>query len=338
MKATLTPAVSPSSRVPKAQSAHTVVTRPVKGRAARAAAKPVRAVASPSRKVPAPSLPGGVETFLDSRRVVPSRWANRHPANFLTSAFLELKRDISEVGFNQIAINVRPVTTLGIEPAATGDYEVVYGHRRLQACLELGLPVRAIIEQLDDQQLVAQMHTENLHRKDLSAYERGLAYLQMIEDGLFKNQLALARHLRVSAGDVSRVRFLASLPPEVLAVIQTPLDLVIHDADKLRPALTERRAEVLHRAAQIAESEGELPAKQAVQRLTTFSKDLDDSTVEQVRDINVSARHCGQITIDGRQRVSVDLSLALTVRQIDDLEAAVCNVLRKALSSAKTAT
>ena len=56
--------------------------------------------------------------------------------------FAGLKRSIGEFG-QQVPILVRPSKT-------KGRFEIIYGRRRLRACAELGLPVRANVQTIDD--------------------------------------------------------------------------------------------------------------------------------------------------------------------------------------------
>ena len=98
----------------------------------------------------------------------------------------------------------------------------------------------------------------------------------------------MALDVYFNAGDVSRLRSLATLRPELPAIIDSPPDLAIHDADKLRPAPNDRRADVLQRALEIIKTEGALPAKHAVRRLSNFSKAEVDPIADEVRSIDVS--------------------------------------------------
>ena len=71
----------------------------------------------------------------------------------------ELVQSIAEQGLI-VPIKVRP---LGDE------YEVVYGHRRLHACKELGLAeIECIVEGVDDHNHLIQALTENVVREDMS--------------------------------------------------------------------------------------------------------------------------------------------------------------------------
>src|SRR5688572_24215707 len=75
---------------------------------------------------------------LDPKKVQPTRWANRHALSFSTPSFARLKASIELAGGNTQPILVR-------KTEADDGYEVVFGHRRHRACLELGLPVLAVL-------------------------------------------------------------------------------------------------------------------------------------------------------------------------------------------------
>jgi len=68
----------------------------------------------------------------------------------------------------QVPILVRP------HPSDSARYQVAFGHRRLRAAQELGLPVKAIVRQLSDEQLVVAQGQENNERQDLTYIEKAL--------------------------------------------------------------------------------------------------------------------------------------------------------------------
>ena len=117
---------------------------------------------------------------LDPQSVRASGWANRHEDSYRDPGFLALKADIAAAGGNVQPIKVRPrpagVPGVGLsnppagQPAAAeagaAMYEIVFGHRRHRACLELGLPVSAMVEDLAEQQMFVQMERENRARDE----------------------------------------------------------------------------------------------------------------------------------------------------------------------------
>lgn len=77
----------------------------------------------------------------------------------------------------QVPVLVRP------HPAAPGRYRVVYGRRRIRALRELGLPVKALVRELDDVGAVLAQGQENTARRDLSFIEKANFARQMAEAG-----------------------------------------------------------------------------------------------------------------------------------------------------------
>lgn len=78
--------------------------------------------------------------------------------------FAVLKASIAEGG-QQVPILVR-------RAAVDGRFEVIYGRRRLRACRELGIKVRANVEDLDDTSALLAKGLENAARRNLSFYEK----------------------------------------------------------------------------------------------------------------------------------------------------------------------
>lgn len=155
--------------------------------------------------------------MLDPEIVHPSRWANRHELSFGTTEFAQLKEEIGSAGKNVQPIKVRPLAS------QTGHYEIVFGHRRHRACLELGLKVEAIVEPVDDQTLFAEMDRENRLRSDLRPFEQGVMYKRALEEGLFPSLRQLSKTLGVDVSAASKAIDIASLPEHVLQAFSSPL-------------------------------------------------------------------------------------------------------------------
>ncbi len=77
----------------------------------------------------------------------------------------------------QVPVLLRPHAT------TPGRFEIVYGRRRLRALKDLGLPVKAMVRQLDDHALVMAQGQENTARQDLSFIEKAsfAAQLQQMD-------------------------------------------------------------------------------------------------------------------------------------------------------------
>lgn len=183
---------------------------------------------------------------LDPKTIRASAWANRMEDAFLSSEFAHFKAEISSAGGNTQAIKVRPVVG-STEPA----YELVYGHRRHRACLELGLPVTAVIDELDDKSLFIEMERENRGRKDLSPYEQGVMYARALDEGLFPSIRRMAEEIGEDHSNVAKAIKLARLPDHVLDSFQSRLDVQHRWATALQAAIEKEPDLILARAQDI---------------------------------------------------------------------------------------
>ena len=176
---------------------------------------------------------------MDPKAIRRSEWANRVEAEFETLGFQQLKEEIASAGGNVQPIKVRAVLDVaGVIDGQSPAYEIVFGHRRHQACLELGLPVSAIVvEKMDDRALFEAMDRENRGRKNLSAWEQGRIYDEAVRKGLYPSLRRLAESLGVNSSDASRAVQLAKLPKELVAAFSTPLDLQVRWAKPLTDAM-----------------------------------------------------------------------------------------------------
>lgn len=77
-------------------------------------------------------------------------------------------RDSIAAHGQQVPILVRPHSEL------SGQYEIVYGRRRLMAIRSLGISAKALVRSLDDKEAILAQGHENNHRKDPSFIEKTL--------------------------------------------------------------------------------------------------------------------------------------------------------------------
>src|ERR1700743_3622062 len=90
---------------------------------------------------------------LSAADIDPSPVADRIPTDD-DPAFDELKTQIAEIG-QQVPILVRP------HPEREGRYQVAYGRRRLRVRNKFDKPVKAIVRQLSDRDLIMAQAQEN---------------------------------------------------------------------------------------------------------------------------------------------------------------------------------
>lgn len=198
--------------------------------------------------------------LIPAGKVVVSKWANRLEPSFHTAEFAQLREEIARSGGNVQPIKVRP--------AADGQqYEIVYGHRRHRACLELDLPVLALIDAVSEQDLFKEMERENRHRRDLSPWEQGVMYRRALDEKLFRSLGELAREIGIDKGNVSKALRLAELPEAVVSAFSSPLDLQYRWAKPLADAIQIDGERVITVANELAATNRARPAKQVLEAL-----------------------------------------------------------------------
>lgn len=203
---------------------------------------------------------------LDPRRIKQSKWKNRHELSYSTREYADLKAEIEAAGGN-----VQPIKVRRVGKAADGqdEFEVVYGRRRLRACLELSFDVSAIVEEMDDVELFKEMERENRNRADLSPWEQGVMYKDALDGKLFASQRQMAAALNVSLGALNVALALASLPEEIINAFPSPLDLQYRWAADINGALEKDTARVMTLARELAARSPKPSAKEVLASLVS---------------------------------------------------------------------
>ena len=116
-----------------------------------------------------------------------------------------LMEQIREHG-QQVPVLVRP------HPDEAESYQIVYGRRRVLACRDLGISVKAMVRELDDRDLIVAQGQENTARRDLSYIEKANFARQMAEEGLKRPIICSA--LSVDKTEISRMLSIAQRIPE----------------------------------------------------------------------------------------------------------------------------
>ncbi|WP_431323927.1 plasmid partitioning protein RepB [Rhizobium sp. YTU87027] len=123
----------------------------------------------------------------------------------------ELVRSIEENG-QEVPILVRQ------HPLDAARYQVVYGHRRLQALRLLGRKVQAIIRKLDDVDVVIAQGIENSARRNLSYIERAVFAFNLESKGF--ERTVIMKALSTDKTELSKLISVArSIPMDVITAI-----------------------------------------------------------------------------------------------------------------------
>lgn len=147
---------------------------------------------------------------LDPDRVVPSFVNDRLDIEG-DESFQAFVEGIREAG-QKLPILVRPLA------GKPGHYQAAYGHRRLRACQILKRPVKAIVRDLSDEELVVSQGIENSERLNLSFIEQALFALTLRERKYSREVIsdALGRKEGQRLAYISILTNTAALIPEEL--------------------------------------------------------------------------------------------------------------------------
>lgn len=122
-----------------------------------------------------------------------------------------LAESIKEYG-QQVPILVRPC------PTDDTRYQVVYGRRRVLAHRDLGLPVKALVREMDDREVVLAQGQENTARRDLSFIEKANFAQQLVAAG-YSRKIACDA-LSIDKTVISRMLSVTEqIPAELIAAI-----------------------------------------------------------------------------------------------------------------------
>lgn len=255
---------------------------------------------------------------VDPKRIRASHLANRLPHSFQTSEFRRFRDEIEAAGGNVQPIKVRPVAG-----DTAHDWEIVFGHRRHRACLDLGLKVRAIVADLDDPSLFIEMDRENRGRADLSPYEAGVHYRRALDAELWPSVRQMAEALNVSHTTINQALVLADLPASIVQAFSSPLDLQYRWGKPLTETLQRDPEGILQRAKQAQE------ARPALSRDRVFAL-LTEAPANATWSIRIGRKTLAQLQHKGG-RVTVQFSKdAVSDVRIRDLE----RILKEFLSNA----
>ncbi len=146
---------------------------------------------------------GGV-MMIELNKIFPNRFQPRK--TFDGKALEELANSIKTSGV------IQPMV---LRPQTDGRYEIVTGERRWRACSLLGLgKVPAILQDIDDRQMLEWALVENIQRQDLNPIERARAYKDLIS-GFGLTQEEIAKRVGLERSTVANFIRLLELPGQV---------------------------------------------------------------------------------------------------------------------------
>ncbi|WP_420863999.1 plasmid partitioning protein RepB [Algirhabdus cladophorae] len=120
---------------------------------------------------------------------------------------LDLAQSIKASG-QQVPVLLRPAGQ------HDGKFEIIYGRRRILACQQLGIPVKALIRTLDNGEALIAKGLENASRQDLSFYERARFAQAILDQGYSREQTL--QSLSISKNTLSQLERVARLVPDAV--------------------------------------------------------------------------------------------------------------------------
>jgi ParB family chromosome partitioning protein len=195
--------------------------------------------------------------YLDPNECEPWIYANRHSSEM---------GDIDEL-INSIQNNkqLQPgLVRLHPKPHNGFKYEIIFGRRRHEACLRLGIKFYAIRKlNLDLHEAILSQDAENKFRKDVSNYSNAFLYKRLLDDKVFKNEKELALKLRIPSSSFNDLMSYTKIPEDIAINISNIHSLSINMALKINYLISAdiRNADILRSLATKIGSSITSPAK-----------------------------------------------------------------------------
>jgi ParB family chromosome partitioning protein len=136
--------------------------------------------------------------------------------NLIDPSFVSDRMPLSEAALSDLVEAIRETTQLSPilvrpHPDVPGRYQTAFGHRRTRAVSLLGIPVRAIVRDMTDEEMVVAQGQENHARKDLSYIEKA-RFAQRLEARFNRETIMTA--MSVYKSDLSNMLTVAHRIPE----------------------------------------------------------------------------------------------------------------------------
>jgi ParB family chromosome partitioning protein len=148
--------------------------------------------------------------YIDPKTCEPWKYANRLEEDM--GDIQELIASIRENKQLQPAL-VRPHP----HPHDNVEYEVIFGRRRYQACLQLNVPFLVIKKNINTvAEAISFQEAENRVRRDVSNYSNAILYKRLIEDNVFKNEKEISEKLGISLSRLYDIMAYSKIPNDIV--------------------------------------------------------------------------------------------------------------------------
>jgi ParB family chromosome partitioning protein len=134
----------------------------------------------------------------------------------IETAFFNLRSDLEGISDLQASIADKGLIQPIVVRESGGKYQLICGHRRLQACKNLGWKkIRAVVMDVPDKAAFEMAIAENVQRSSLDPYEEAEAFRRYVSDYGWGGVSELARKIGKSEDFVSHRILLLNLPASV---------------------------------------------------------------------------------------------------------------------------
>lgn len=176
-------------------------------------------------------------------------------------------------------------------------YEIIFGRRRYEACLKLGIKLLVIKKDISDtREAILLQDAENKLRKNVSNYSNSLLYKKLIQDGVFFNEADAAKKIGIPFQTFNDLMTFSKIPNEIARLIPNIHTLSIAIARKIISLLNEsneNHAQLVRYAKHIGES---IKSPAALEKMLKNNGDIQK--------IQIPARFVQ--TLDGRRLFSIN--------------------------------
>ncbi len=232
---------------------------------------------------------------LDPADVDPSFIPDRMPSSI--EADVGLVEAIREQG-QQVPILVRP------HPDYPGRYQVAFGHRRLRAVAQIGIPVRAVVRDLTDEQLVVAQGQENNERRDLSYIEKA-RFAQKLQMRFSRETIMAAMSLY--KGDLSNMlSVVGRIPDDIVDSIGPAPGVGRRNWMDLAEQLSSSKVNEAARAYLSDESVEKLPSEEKFKSILEFLKPKAEPKKTGVLSTQNGQKLAKIVETDNRVDISID--------------------------------
>lgn len=199
-----------------------------------------------------PDTPGERRVaLLDPRSIEPANWAQVDRFDYVGQRFERLKDSIAEFGGNLQPVKVRqsvePLHSSSDAVGGSGNYELVFGYSRVQACLELGLPVLAMIETVSEAEGLRQFFFEYRSHGCWRPWRLGQTLATVLQRWYFPSIRKASQELGLCVTEACLLQKLGCMPDSIRAAFGSR-DVTERQAEKLVDAMAADPASLVERA------------------------------------------------------------------------------------------